>query len=153
MFDTARFFSSLFAGTASAGVTRLAGQFMPGSYGVKLAAEVATTAAVTGALHVGGAPDHLRDAAAIGGAGAIMVHASDELSLYSAVKRLGGNDTPSNANNANNANGAGASNASGGSAGAGSASGAGAARSDGALTAGLNDGLRVPLRPRAGVPV
>ncbi len=142
MFDTARFFSSLFAGTASAGVTRLAGQFMPGSYGVKLAAEVATTAAVTGALHVGGAPDHLRDAAAIGGAGAIMVHASDELSLYSAVKRLGGNDTPSNANNAN---GAGASNASGGSAGAGSASGT--------TTAGLNDGLRVPLRPRAGVPV
>ncbi len=106
MFDPVRFFGGLLAGAASATGVHLVGQMVPGSYVMKVGAQVATAAAVTGALHVGGAPDHIRDAAAIGGAGAVAVRVSEEVALYQAVSKLreGSNKSNSNASNTSNSN-------------------------------------------------
>lgn len=105
MFDAVKFLGVVLTGAASATGVHLVGQMVPGSYGVKIGAQVATTAAVTGALHVGGAPDHIRDAAAIGGAGAVAVRVSDELALYQAVAKLREGSTTSNGSNAGASNG------------------------------------------------
>ncbi len=102
MFDAMKFLGGLLTGAASATGVHLVGQMVPGSAPLKIGAQVATTAAVTGALHVGGAPEHIRDAAAVGGGAALAVRVADELAVYQAVAKLReGSGANSNANSNN----------------------------------------------------
>jgi len=95
MFDGAKFLGAILTGAATATAVNLAGQMTPGGYGMKLGAQVATTAVVTGALHLGGAPDHIRDAAAVGGGAVVAARVADEVALYQAIaKARGASDVP-----------------------------------------------------------
>ena len=83
-----KFLGSLLTGSASALVTHTVRQVTPGGYGMKLGAQVATTAAIGGALHFGGAPEHIRDAAIVGGTAAVAVHVGDYMAVAQRVSAL-----------------------------------------------------------------
>jgi hypothetical protein len=81
---------SFLAGLAAAALTHGVRSVVPGSYGVKLGAQVATGAALTGAAYVGGAEPETVGAVAVGAGAAVTVHVSDQLQVSQAVSRLAG---------------------------------------------------------------
>jgi hypothetical protein len=79
---------SFLAGLASGVLTHSVRSMVPGSYVVKVGAQVGVGAALTGAAYLGGANPMTTGAVAVGSGAAVAVHVADQLQVSQAVGKL-----------------------------------------------------------------